>query len=79
MYSSLFMRFRFCFFKGDDAWHLNSLLELSKYAILMLAYGLIYKYFIYMLYWLVIPQIALIAHCEKENKNIKKWIPNPWK
>jgi hypothetical protein len=46
---------------------------------LMLAYGLIYKCSIYMLYWLVIPQIALIAHCEKENKNIKKWIPNPWK
>ncbi len=39
---------------------------------LMLAYGLIYKCFIYMLYWIVIAQRSLIAHCEKENKNMKK-------
>ncbi len=32
-----------------------------------------------MLYWLVIPQIALIAHCEKRIKIWKKWILNPWK
>lgn len=32
-----------------------------------------------MLYWIVIPQIALIAHCEKRIKIWKKWIPNPWK
>ena len=39
---------------------------------LMLAYGLIYKYSIYMLYWLVIPQIPLIANCENENKKYEK-------
>ena len=39
---------------------------------LMLAYGLIYKCSIYMLYWIVIPQIALIAHWEKVNKKYEK-------
>lgn len=45
---------------------------IKKISMLMLAYGLIYKCSIYMLCWIVIPQIALIAHCEKRIKKYEK-------